>query len=131
MVVKAWNLGLVGLGLTIRELREESHGGPVIAKDEGGVAVVFLDALDLGARKPRPGASEGRVDQLWEGHVGDGSALRPTGRSPIEEPEAVVGVVGPHADAAGVPRVGVVGAIEVSPCVLPRPCRLECLEPPL
>ena len=57
--------------------------------------------------------------------------MRPTGRSPAGELEAVVGVVGLRKDAAEVPRVVVEGSGEVGPCVFPRPCRLECLKPPL
>ena len=62
---------------------------------------------------------------------GNGAVLWPTGRSIAEELEFAVGVARPHADATGVPRAGVMGASDVGPCVLPRPFRLECLEPPL
>ena len=88
--------GLVGLEVGLLELRGEPHEGPVVAEDEGGVAEevnVVLNAFGLGALGLFLDAFEGGVDQYWEGSVGDGAALRPTGRSLAEKLEAVVGVV--------------------------------------
>jgi hypothetical protein len=98
---------------SLRGLRGEPRESPVIAKDEGGVGVEANVVLD--ARGLRLGAFEGGVDEHREGHVGVSVALRPAGRSLTEEVEAIVSFVGTHVDAAGVPRVSVVGTGEVGP----------------
>ena len=76
-------LGLVGLKVGLRELREGQLEGPVVAKDEGGVALeanVVLGGLDLDARGLCLGTFEGEVDKHGEGHLCNGAALRPAGR---------------------------------------------------